>query len=129
MLTFWPVNLVERTAISGLSSVESPGGTVGKVRIPVPKGPIAEFCRRNHIRRFSLFGSVLRDDFSPDSDVDILVEFRPGHVPGFFGLLDMEEELSFLFGGRKVDLRTAEDMSRYFRDEVLESAEVQYAQE
>jgi hypothetical protein len=102
---------------------------VGKVRIPVPKGPIAEFCRRNHIRRFSLFGSVLRDDFSPDSDVDILVEFRPGHVPGFFGLLDMEEELSFLFGGRKVDLRTAEDMSRYFRDEVLESAEVQYAQE
>jgi uncharacterized protein len=102
---------------------------VGKARIPVPEGRIEEFCRRNHIRRLSLFGSVLRDDFSPDSDVDVLVEFQRGHVPGFFGLLDMEEELSSLFGSRKVDLRTAEDMSRYFRDEVIESAEVQFAQE
>lgn len=102
---------------------------MGKARIPVPEGRIEEFCRRNHIRRLSLFGSVLRDDFSPDSDVDVLVEFQPGHVPGFFGLLDMEEELSSLFGSRKVDLRTAEDMSRYFRDEVIESAEVQFAQE
>jgi uncharacterized protein len=102
---------------------------MGKPRIPVPKARITEFCRRNHVRRLSLFGSVLREDFGVDSDVDVLAEFEPGRVPGFFGLLDMEEELSSLFGGRKVDLRTAEDISRYFRDEVLETAQVQFAQE
>lgn len=88
---------------------------------------IADFCRRHHIRRLSLFGSVLRGDFSPESDIDVLVEFEPGHVPGFFALHDMEEELSALAGGRKVDLRTAEDLSRYFRDDVVAHAEVQYA--
>ncbi len=80
------------------------------------------------MKRLALFGSVLRDDFRPDSDIDVLVEFDSGHVPGFFGIFDMEEELSGLFGGRKVDLRTLQDLSRYFRDEVLAHAEVQYAE-
>jgi predicted nucleotidyltransferase len=93
-------------------------------RIDIPKGRIAEFCRRNHIRRLSLFGSVLRDDFGPQSDVDVLVEFEPGTRVGlaFFG---MEIELSEMLG-RKVDLNTPEFLSRYFRDEVLAEAEVQY---
>ena len=90
---------------------------------------IAEFCERHHIRKLSLFGSVLRKDFRPDSDIDVLVEFEPEHVPGFFRLLDLEEELSKLFGGRRVDLRTPEDLSRYFRDEVVANAEVWYAVE
>ena len=90
---------------------------------------IAEFCERRHIRRLSLFGSVLREDFRPESDIDLLVEFEPGHVPGFFGLFDMEEELSRVFGGRRIDLRTPQDLSRYFRDEVMAHAEVQYARE
>ncbi len=76
-----------------------------------------------------MFGSVLRSDFQPDSDVDILVEFVPGHVPGLLGIARMERELSALLGGRKVDLRTPEDLSRYFRQQVLDEAEVQYAQE
>ena len=96
-------------------------------RVRASRIQIAEFCERHHIRRLSLFGSVLREDFRPDSDVDVLVEFEPGHVPGFFGLYDLEEDLSRLFG-RGVDLRTPEDLSRYFRDEVLACAEVQYAQ-
>jgi len=90
---------------------------------------IAAFCRRHHIRKLAFFGSLLRADFREDSDIDVLVEFQPGHVPGFFGLVDMEYELSGLFGGRKVDLRTPQDLSRYFRDEVLAQAEVQYAEQ
>ena len=70
---------------------------------------------------------MLREDFGPESDIDVLVEFEPGHVPGFFRLFDMEEELSSMLGGRKVDMRTPQDLSRYFREEVLASAEVQYA--
>ena len=97
--------------------------------IDVPKSKITDFCRRNHIRRLALFGSALRDDFRPDSDVDVLVEFDPGHVPGFLRLARMERELSGLLGGRRVDMRTPEDLSRYFRDEVVASAEVQFAQE
>jgi len=91
------------------------------------KADIAEFCRRNQIRRLALFGSVLRGDFHPESDIDVLVEFEPAHVPGLFGIARMERELSAIFG-RKVDLRTAEDLSRYFRQDVLREAEVQYAQ-
>jgi len=98
-------------------------------KIIVPQEKIADFCRRNHIRKLSLFGSVLRGDFGPDSDVDVLVEFETGHVPGFFRLFDLEKELSSLFDGRKVDLRTPEDLSRHFRNEVVAKAEVQYAQE
>jgi uncharacterized protein len=98
-------------------------------KIKIPKEEIADFCRRHHIRRLSLFGSALRDDFRPDSDVDVLVEFEPGHVPGFLRLATMEHELSTLLGSWKVDLRTPRDLSRYFRDEVIATAEVQYAQE
>lgn len=94
--------------------------------ISLPEKELQEFCQRNHVAKLSLFGSVLRDDFGPDSDVDVLVEFEEGHVPGFFGLARMEEELSGLVG-RKVDLRTPQDLSRYFRDEVIASAAVQYA--
>ena len=97
-------------------------------RISVDQTKIADFCRKHHIRRLSFFGSVLRDDFRSDSDVDVLVEFEEGHVPGFFRLASMEGELSALLGGRKVDLRTPEDLSRYFRDEVVAAAEAQYAQ-
>jgi len=96
-------------------------------KIFVNKEKIEAFCRENRIRRLALFGSVLRDDFGPDSDVDVLVEFEPGSVPGFFGLARMERQLSLLFNGRKVDLRTPEELSRYFRKEVQEEAEVQYA--
>jgi len=88
---------------------------------------IAELCRRHHIRRLSLFGSVLRDDFRPDSDVDVLVEFETGFTPGFFGLYDIEQELSETIGHRSVDLKTPEDLSQYFRDDVMREAEVQYA--
>jgi uncharacterized protein len=94
--------------------------------ITLPKDRLAAFCRKNHVAKLSLFGSVLRDDFNPDSDVDVLVEFEEGHTPGFFGLARMEEKLSELFG-RKVDLRTPQDLSRHFRDEVTRSAAVQYA--
>jgi hypothetical protein len=95
-------------------------------KLVIPKSKIAEFCRRHHIRQLAVFGSALRDDFGPESDVDVLVEFESGHTPGFFRLFDMEEELSALLGGRKADLRTAEDLSRYFRDEVVANAQVQY---
>jgi predicted nucleotidyltransferase len=105
------------------------GCAVVSLALRIPKERIADYCRRHHIRRLSLFGSVLTPGFRPDSDVDVLVEFQAGHVPGFFGLFDMEEELSALLGGRKVDLRTAEDLSRYFRDEVVAQAEVQYAED
>ena len=87
---------------------------------------LAEFCRRNHIRRLSLFGSVLRDDFRPDSDVDMLVEFEPGQTPGYLRLAGMELELSELVG-REVDVRTLAEISKYFRDEVVQRSELQYA--
>ena len=96
-------------------------------KIKIPSEKIAEFCKKNHIRKLSLFGSVLRDDFSSDSDIDFLVEFEPGKVPGLIGLSRMERELSEILGGRKVDLRTPQDLSKYFREEVLARAEVQYA--
>lgn len=97
------------------------------VKVDADRGRIAQFCREHHIRRLALFGSVLRDDFSPDSDIDVLVEFEQGHVPGLFGLARLERELSDVFEGRKIDLRTPEDISRYFRANVLAEAEVQYA--
>ena len=90
-----------------------------KTRIKFPRDKIASFCKKHHIRKLSIFGSVLRDDFGPNSDIDILVEFEPGKTPGFFHLFDMEEELSAILGGRKVDIRTPEDLSHYFREEVL----------
>jgi predicted nucleotidyltransferase len=98
---------------------------MAKARIDIPKERIAEFCRRNHIRRLALFGSVLRDDFTAESDVDILVEFEPDARVGLLGLARMEIELSELLG-RKVDLNTPGFLSDYFRDEVLTEAETQY---
>lgn len=89
---------------------------------------VAAFCRKHHIRRLALFGSVLTPDFGPDSDIDVLVEFEQDHVPGLLGISRMERELSEIFHGRKVDLRTPEDLSRYFRDKVVKQAEVQYVQ-
>ena len=95
-------------------------------RLAVDRDAIAHFCRNNHIRRLSFFGSVLRDDFRPDSDVDVLIEFEPGHVMGLLRLARAERELSGLLG-RKVDLRTPGDLSRHFRQQVLDTAEEQYA--
>lgn len=94
--------------------------------IEIPRERIAAFCRKNHIRRLSLFGSILRDDFRPDSDIDFLVEFEPGKTPSLLGMARLEIELSEMLG-RGVDLRTPEDLSRYFRDEVLATAAPQYA--
>ena len=93
--------------------------------VVIPQHFLKEFCERNHIRKLSLFGSVLTPRFRPDSDVDMLVEFDPDHIPGLLTLAGMEIELSERLG-RKVDLRTAEDLSRYFRDEVVSSAVPQY---
>jgi predicted nucleotidyltransferase len=99
----------------------------GKVHIEIPRDQIIDFCQRHDIRKLSLFGSVLRDDFGSDSDIDVLVEFEPGCVPGF-AFFGMEEELSKILG-RKVDLNTPNFLSRYFRKQVLEQAEVQYAKQ
>ena len=95
-------------------------------RISLPKERIAEFCRTHHIKKLAIFGSALRPDFRADSDIDVLVEFEPGQVPGlaFFG---MQEELSTILG-RKVDLNTSQCLSRYFRDKVLQEAVVQYGE-
>ena len=93
--------------------------------LEVPREEVARFCRQNHIRRLALFGSILTDRFRAESDVDMLVEFEQGCVPGFLGLAQMEQELTALLG-RKVDLRTPQELSRYFRDEVVASACVQY---
>ena len=93
--------------------------------IDIPIDQIKAFCRRNRIRRLSLFGSILRDDFGPGSDIDVLVEFEPGHIPGLIALSAMERELSGILG-HKADIRTPRDLSRYFRDEVLHEAEVVY---
>ncbi len=98
-----------------------------KINVEIPREKIMEFCRRNHITKLSLFGSALRGDFREDSDIDLLVEFDPNHIPGLIRLAGMEIELTQILG-RKVDLRTPQDLSRYFRQEVLNSAVVQYAE-
>lgn len=92
-----------------------------------PKEEIARFCREKGIRRLAVFGSALREDFRPDSDIDLLVEFEPERTPGLFGMARLEREFSALLGGRTVDLRTPGDLSRYFRQRVMDEAEVQYA--
>jgi len=96
-------------------------------QIAVDRDRIADFCRRRHIRRLALFGSVLRDDFGPDSDVHVLVEFKPAHVPGL-AFFTMERELSQILG-RNVDLNTPQFLSPHFRERVLAEAEVQYVAE
>ncbi len=95
-----------------------------RARIEIPQAEIEAFRRKHHIRRLALFGSVLREDFTDESDIDVLVEFEPGHTPGF-AFFDMERELSALLG-RKVDLNTPGFLSPYFRDDVMREAEVRY---
>jgi hypothetical protein len=95
-------------------------------RLFTDRAALASLCRRRRIRRLSLFGSVLRGDAGSNSDVDLLVEFSREARPSLLDLVEIEQELSGLLAGRRVDLRTAEDLSRYFRDEVLGEAEVQY---
>jgi len=96
-----------------------------KSNIQLPRDKIAEFCKRNRIRKLSLFGSALRGELREDSDIDLLVEFEPGHVPGL-AFFAMQNELSEILG-RKVDLNTPQFLSRYFREQVLAEAELQYA--
>ena len=96
------------------------------VQLPITKEELARFCRKHHIRWLALFGSALKGTARPDSDLDLLVEFEPGCEPGLLGLAALEEELSVLLGGRQVDLRTPRELSRYCRDEILRTAEVQY---
>ncbi len=100
---------------------------ISKSKINIPYNKIAEFCRKNHILKLALFGSVLSDRFRPDSDVDMLVEFEREHVPGLLRLAGMEIDLGNTLG-REVDLRTPEELSRYFRNEVVNLAEVIYVQ-
>src|SRR4030095_1662973 len=99
-----------------------------KTNIQLPRDKIAHVCKRNRIRKLSLFGSALKGELRKDSDIDLLVEFQPSEFPSLLDLARMERELSKLFGGRKVDLRTPNELSRYFRDEVLSTASVQYAE-
>ena len=97
-------------------------------QVSVDREKLAAFCRANGIVKLSVFGSALRDDFRPDSDIDVLVEFSPDRTPGLFAYADMELSLPPLFGGRKVDLKVAEELSRHFRQAVLNTAEVQYVE-
>lgn len=101
--------------------------TVGHIH--VAQEELVAFCRRSGIRKLALFGSVLSERFSESSDIDVLVEFEPGQRVGYLRMAAMERELSTLWGGRKVDLRTPSELSRYFRDEVMRAAAVQYAAE
>lgn len=100
--------------------------TVTHHNITFDRDNLYVFCRENGIKKLSLFGSVLRDDFGPESDIDMLVEFMPGEIVGFFRLSRIERALSDIFRGRKVDLRTPEDLSDYFRDKVVAEAEEVY---
>lgn len=97
-------------------------------QISPSKAALAAFCQTHGIKRLAIFGPALREDFGPASDVDVLVEFEPDRIPGLLGIAGMELELSELFTGRKVDLRAPEDLSPYFRRDVLDTAEVQYNQ-
>ncbi len=91
----------------------------------ISRDKLASFCKSNYIRKLSVFGSSIRGELQPDSDIDILVEFEQNHTPGLFSIIRMETELTEMLG-RKVDLRTPEDLSEYFRDEVIRNAELQY---
>lgn len=107
-------------------STASPfGSAMPRLQIDLPRDKIATFCRAHHIRCLAVFGSVLRPDFRPDSDIDVLVEFEPGHVPGL-GFFRMQDELSRILG-RKVDLNTPQFLGPRLHDAVLREADVQYA--
>ena len=94
-------------------------------QVSIPKARLASFCQVRGIRRLAVFGSALRSDFGPEGDMGLLVEFEPGRTPGLLGMAGMELDLSRMFG-RKVDLRTPGDLSRYFRQQVIDEAQVQY---
>jgi len=98
---------------------------MSRARIALPDEALADFCRRHNIHSLAVFGSVLRDDFGPDSDVDVLVEFEPGYCVGLITFAAMENELSDLIG-RRVDLNTPAGLSPYFRDDALSEAEIHY---
>lgn len=91
----------------------------------ISKDKLIEFCKRNHVRKLSIFGSAIRGELKPDSDIDLLVEFEEGQTPGLFTIVRMETELAEMLG-RKVDLRTPDDLSKYFRDEVIRNAKLAY---
>lgn len=101
---------------------------MAQCQVQVSSDQLKQYCKKHGIQKLSFFGSVLRDDFGPDSDVDVLIEFIPETRVGFIRLAGMEQDLSALIG-RNVDLRTPAELSRYFRDDVIRSAEVQYAAE
>jgi uncharacterized protein len=110
----------------GVANVQPGAGGEPRPRLAVQQDELARFCRTNLIQKLSLFGSVLKGTARPDSDVDLLIEFAPEARPSLLDLARMEFELSALLGGRRVDLRTAGELSRHFRDEVVREAEVQY---
>ena len=97
---------------------------MSEMKINIPREKIEAFCKRNHIRKLAFFGSVLRDDFGPKSDIDVLVEFEPGKTPGL-AFFNIQAELSEILG-RKVDLNTPGFLSKYFRDQIMREAQVQY---
>ena len=96
-------------------------------RLAIDDQQLARFCRAHHIRKLALFGSVLKGTARPDSDIDLLVEFDPDATPSLLDMVAIEQALSAMLGGKRVDLRTPRDLSRYFRDEVVQTAAVQYA--
>lgn len=97
---------------------------VGKIAFP--KNKIRDFCRKYHVKKFSFFGSILTDKFGPDSDIDVLVEFEPNAHPNYFLLVDMENDLTKIFG-RRTDVRTPNEISHYYRQQVLSEAKSIYA--
>lgn len=100
---------------------------MAELKITLPKDKITKFCRKHHICKLAFFGSVLREDFRPDSDIDVLVEFEPGFTPGF-ALITIQDELSELLGGRKVDIVTPKFLHHLIREQVEKEASVAYAQ-
>ncbi|TAJ12770.1 MAG: nucleotidyltransferase [Planctomycetota bacterium] len=95
-------------------------------RIAPSADALAAVCQRFGVHRLALFGSVLRSDFGPNSDVDVLIEFEPGRTPGYFRIFELEQELSHLFGERRVEARTAQELSRHFRDDVVRHSRTLY---
>lgn len=115
--------MIENGELMMLSKTSSDGLLLP---ITIPRQALHQFCKRNFIVKLSLFGSVLREDFTNKSDIDFLAEFEADHTPTFLKLARMERELSELFDGRKIDLRTPEELSPYFRDRVMSEAMIQY---
>ena len=120
--TFGVSEVIRQSLEPAAEITSTPLTGILKRRLKVNEAALTGFCRLNHIQKLSLFGSVLRADFKPESDIDMLVEFQPGKTPGFLKLGDMEEQLSGLIGGRKIDLRTPQDLSVHFRDRVIKEA-------